>query len=275
MTDPEDTKSIIESRASAAIEELRGYLGELEERLPPGSQSWQHNDWLGRWARRVAQAIECHLGIDERHLFERNLPRFDSLQFKISGDNRAILELRQGLANILEELSSHPSTLLKAATMTSIGTQDDQPAARRPKTVFLIHGHDDAALNELDLLLRKQWQLEPVILRDVPSSSQTIIEKFEEVAGQSSFAIALLTPDDLVPTRLEGNPEEHRPRPNVVFELGWFCGRLGRSNVCIMRKRPAEIHSDLAGVERLEFGSIVEECALQLQSALRKAGLID
>lgn len=58
----------------------------------------------------------------------------------------------------------------------------------------------------------------------------------------------LLTPDDIgAPI---SNPETGRPRPrqNVVFELGYFIGRLGRHRVCGLVKGDIEILSDYLGV---------------------------
>lgn len=59
--------------------------------------------------------------------------------------------------------------------------------------------------------------------------------------------MVLLTPDD------EGHAVGHsslkkRARQNVVFELGYFTGRLGRGRVCAVFKEGVEIPSDYSGV---------------------------
>jgi predicted nucleotide-binding protein len=63
-------------------------------------------------------------------------------------------------------------------------------------------------------------------------------------------------------------------RPNAIFELGWFYGRLGRSRVCNLVKRGTSIQSDLAGIVSIEFIEKVDETVPALEKELRQAGLI-
>jgi len=62
-------------------------------------------------------------------------------------------------------------------------------------------------------------------------------------------------------------------RPNVVFELGWFCGRVGRSRTCILIKQPMAIPSDLHGMEYYEFSKSLRDCWADLDDELRPGGL--
>jgi len=83
---------------------------------------------------------------------------------------------------------------------------------------------------------------------------RTIIEKFE-VEGKVGFAVVLLTPDDL--GKAKDNSDFHqRARQNVILELGYFVGRLGRSKVCALVRGDLELPSDFAGVvyERFDDG---------------------
>jgi len=137
--------------------------------------------------------------------------------------------------------------------------------------VFIIHGHDESNTLRLKELLRDRFQLEPVVLADRSGRGRTIIEKFEQEATGCGFAFALLTPDDQVATR---SGEHTQARPNVVFELGWFYGRLGRSRVAILMKKGTSIHSDLAGIERYEFADDVREQAMKVEDELTRAGII-
>ncbi len=87
--------------------------------------------------------------------------------------------------------------------------------------------------------------LNPIILHEQPDQGRTIIEKFEDYA-QTSYAIALLTPDDI------GGPNadalKPRVRQNVIFEMGFFMGYLGRGRVAALIKSDLEIPSDYSGV---------------------------
>jgi predicted nucleotide-binding protein len=119
--------------------------------------------------------------------------------------------------------------------------------------VFIVHGHDDAALHSLARFLEKLG-LEALILRELPNQGRTIIEKFEHSAKEVGFAVILLTPDDLggVANKSE---RSSRARQNVIFELGYFAGALGRGRVCLLRKGEVEIPSDLFGVVYTEMDS--------------------
>jgi predicted nucleotide-binding protein len=90
--------------------------------------------------------------------------------------------------------------------------------------------------------------LVPVILHEQPNGGRTVIEKFEAYADVA-FAVVLLTPDDRGGLASD-QPDKYAPRArqNVVFELGYFLGKLGRDHVCALYKEGTDIPSDYAGV---------------------------
>jgi len=138
--------------------------------------------------------------------------------------------------------------------------------------VFIVHGHDEANLLKLKDLLKERYRLDCIIMAKQPGKGRTLIEKFEQEANEAGFAFALMTPDDLV--KVEGKNKYAQARPNVIFELGWFYGKLGRDRVCILFKEGTEIHSDLKGISQIRFKESVEEKVLEIEEELRAAGLI-
>jgi predicted nucleotide-binding protein len=98
--------------------------------------------------------------------------------------------------------------------------------------VFVAHGHDLAARDEVIRFLRT-LELRPVVLGEEPEVGRTIIEKFEDYSDVA-FAIVLLTPDDVGGT--ETADLKPRARQNVIFELGYFFGKLGRRKVVALYK---------------------------------------
>lgn len=150
--------------------------------------------------------------------------------------------------------------------------------------VFVVHGHDESVLIEVERLLRG-IALEPVILRQQPSQGRTIIEKFETYAAGVGFAIILLTADDegrsraRPPTRIPGSwkfrPKKlalwkPRARQNVILELGFFIGKLGRDRVCALYHAGVEIPSDYKGVL---FVSLAGRWKQELVRELGAAGI--
>jgi len=68
--------------------------------------------------------------------------------------------------------------------------------------------------------------------------------------------------------------EYAQARPNVIFELGWFYGRLSRERVCILFKEGTKIHSDLDGISRIQFQDSVLEKAVEIERELVSSGVL-
>lgn len=142
--------------------------------------------------------------------------------------------------------------------------------------VFVVHGRDDFAKNELDLIL-KEFGLEPVVLHRQADGGRTLIEKFEEYADVG-FAFILLTPDEYAYlAEDQEKPEserrtEVRARPNVIFEFGYFVGRLGRKRTCCLYKGDVQLPSDLDGIVYKRFERSPEEVGLAIRRELVAAG---
>ncbi len=140
------------------------------------------------------------------------------------------------------------------------------------KNIFIIHGHDEARLLELENILKEDFKLIPFVLKRLPNiGSPTIIEKFEFYAPQCSMAIALFTPDDVI----EKDGKQYlQARPNVIYELGWFSAKLTRKNVILLLKEGTDIFSDFQGILQLKFNIEVAEKYRDLLLEFRAKGLL-
>lgn len=139
--------------------------------------------------------------------------------------------------------------------------------------IFLVHGHDDTAKQEVARFLERLG-MEAIILHEQASGGRTIIEKLEEYS-KASFAIVLLTPDDECRTlNVKGTRVyRKRPRQNVVLELGFFVGLLGRGRVCaVVKGNDLEIPSDIIGVVWVEL-DLGGAWKTKLANELRHAGV--
>ena len=112
--------------------------------------------------------------------------------------------------------------------------------------IFVVHGHDEGAREGVARFIEKIG-LTAIILREQPNRGRTLIEKFVDHAREVGFAVVLLAPDDLGGAAAD-EAQKSRARQNVVFELGYFVGSLGRGRACLLRKGDVEIPSDLYGV---------------------------
>jgi predicted nucleotide-binding protein len=135
--------------------------------------------------------------------------------------------------------------------------------------VFVVHGHDEGALQAVARFL-ELIGLKAIVLREQPDQGRTIIEKFEACAREVGFAVILLTPDDLRGTAV-ATAQAARARQNVIFELGYFVGSLGRGRACLLRKGDVEIPSDLFGVIYSDFDHPGEGWKVKLARELKAA----
>lgn len=113
--------------------------------------------------------------------------------------------------------------------------------------------------------------LNPIILHEQANQGKTVIEKFEQHAAVS-YAIALLTPDDVGASNVGRERLQPRPRQNVLFEFGYFIGKLGRGCVCGLVKEGVEIPSDYSGVLYIDF-DVAGAWRLELLRELKAAKL--
>lgn len=92
--------------------------------------------------------------------------------------------------------------------------------------IFIVHGHNNES-KQIVARTISQLKLEPIILHEQAEQGRTIIEKFEKNSSDVNFAIILLTADDEGKAMRETDFKS-RARQNVVFEMGYFIGKLGR-----------------------------------------------
>lgn len=147
-------------------------------------------------------------------------------------------------------------------------TERTRPNGHR---VFLVHGRDEVLLQEVARFLER-LDLELIVLREQPNQGRTIIEKFEDYTDVG-FAVVLLTADDRGgPATQSYDSQQPRARQNVILELGYFLGRLGRSRVCALYIEGVEIPSDYSGVLYVKLDS-EGGWRLNLAKELKAAGL--
>ncbi len=138
---------------------------------------------------------------------------------------------------------SEPETIAAKVSRVAIVNRMD---------VFVVHGHDEATKQTVARFLERVG-LNPIILHEQSNRGRTIIEKFEDHA-EVQFAVVILTPDDV--GRLATEPEEalkFRARQNVIFEMGYFIGRIGRERVFPLTLGNIDIPSDYSGVVYTEM----------------------
>jgi len=138
------------------------------------------------------------------------------------------------------------------------------------RKVFVVHGHDNETKQTVARFLEKLG-LEAVILHERSNKGLTIIEKFERNADVA-YAVVLMTPDDVGAAKADAKDLNARARQNVVLELGYFMGKLGRKNVAAILRGDIERPSDYDGVVYIGY-DLNDGWKLLLAKELKEAGL--
>lgn len=142
------------------------------------------------------------------------------------------------------------------------------------RKVFVVYGHEQNTRGELEAMLRR-WNLDPLILDQIPSGGQTIIEKLESVRQEANYAIVLATPDDVGHRRDHPDERLQRARQNVVLELGMMLALLGRQRVAILLPSSADMErpSDIHGLIYIPYKDSVTEAGLTLAKEIDAQGI--
>jgi predicted nucleotide-binding protein len=182
--------------------------------------------------------------------------RSASTHWSLGGSDDPRIELRFLRQEIESELSKLQSINDRLDMWAPKGDMTPSPsAAAQPSTdapIFIVHGSDTLRAERVARVVKETTGRETIILREQANLGQTLIEKFEHHAAKASYAIVVLTPDDEGGRKDHG---EHRPRgrQNVIFEMGYFYGILGRSRVSVLLHPGVEKPSDMDGIVYIAF----------------------
>ena len=249
---------------------------ELVQQLQSEAEELQQGDTnaLDTLLRRTEMVIRNVLGDQSQYLrdldsisFHPSIasPRMPSDAYRGAWeDGKAALQ--NLLSTILEELVLFPR---KRET----GTPDEVSLDMTSEdSVFIVHGHD-TEMKEAAARTVERLGLKAVVLHEQPNKGRTIIEKLMDYSSVASFAVVLLSPDDLAFMRgEEPSTAKPRARQNVILELGFFLGKLGRSRVIAVHREEAgfEMPTDYSGVVFTPFderGTWKFELARELRAA--------
>ena len=252
------------------LDEIPG-LKQLSDRPPDLSVSPKFEKW--KRGARIAIANTFEPG--SNHIGEFRTIRFGifSTDLVSSPSNQAFREaFVDGLnsaAALLESMMDEIEEYWEDDDKSPSTPEVEAMIPRNANKVFVVHGHDESARETVARFLER-LELQPVILHEQPNQGRTIIEKFEDHADVG-FAVVLLTPDDMGGPR-GGKPQSKpRARQNVILELGFFLGKLGRQGVSSLVKGDVETPSDYDGVVYIDLDD-AGSWKMKLVQELKAAG---
>lgn len=253
-------------------------------------------DYSGYWTGSIEGTNRGGFSLDVRQAGDRisgvaklNEPALGQYEYVLEGTVADVLSARMvparqstsafslGVVQVICSMDAEDS--LSGRWKSEIGTEGILSAKRskplasalpKSNSVFLVHGHDEGSKHAVARFL-EQLGVNPVILQEQINRGMTVIEKFEEFADRAGFAVILMTPDDFGYPVGKEEEKKHRPRQNVVLELGFFAARLGRDKALVLTKGDVEMPSDVLGLvyEAMDKG---EGWKIRLARELKAAG---
>jgi predicted nucleotide-binding protein len=200
---------------------------------------------------------------------EARLPNDTGTQLRLT--NGAIVNIfDNGNTNVQGKNKADVQEILGVTTELQIRV----PEQRITRKVFVVYGHDQTSPTQLEAMLRR-WGLEPLILDQLPTEGQTVIEKLEGAIAEATFGVILATPDDEGYRANHPDERAYRARQNVVLELGMLLSKLGRQNVAILLKTQENMErpSDIQGLIYIAFkDDLAKEAGLTLAKTMAARG---
>jgi len=117
--------------------------------------------------------------------------------------------------------------------------------------VFVVHGRDETLKEAVAELLERAGSHEVTIVNERPSDRRMLVERFDELASESRYAVVLLTADDVGAPRLDSEREPYyspRARQGVVFEMGILVAALTPRCMCVLYEDGVELPFDMDGI---------------------------
>jgi hypothetical protein len=227
-----------------ALRRLQKYFFQISE---VRSKGYDSNDFL-TWQSNVKIVLSSFYGGGSLVFRE-----FDGIWFTPGGyyDGQPESDFVRGFDSGLEQaagfLKSRIDELEESAGMSgSVPREASIVLGSASRKAFVVHGHEHGIKETVARFLAK-LDVEPIILHEQPDRGRTLIEKFEGHASEVGYAVVVLTADDVAYSK--GHPEEHelRARQNVILELGYFIGRLGRKHTFALVEKALRYHPTFMG----------------------------
>ena len=256
-------------RKDKSMERLQSALSAISQlkQLPGFSSQFE------KWRRDTEVAISNTFGGKPKYAKDftdiRYIPIFFHSNMPASEDQGAYVRGLESAASMIESMIDEIKEYWEDDDQPMAAPSDGANGPEITNEVFVVHGRDEGAKETVARFLTKLG-LEPIVLHEKPNQGRTIIEKFEQYA-KVGFAVVLLTPDDSCADTHQLGSSRPRPRQNVILELGFFLGKLGRHRTCALRKGDVEIPSDYNRILYIPMDD--QAWQLELVRELKQAGL--
>ena len=147
---------------------------------------------------------------------------------------------------------------------------DEEVAPPLNSGIFVVHGELQTAVNTIQSFMEDlgiQLQQMPA----APEKGKGLVNSLEK-NPDASFALVLLNHDDAIALKRSAADASAGVRSGIVFQLGYFVGRLGLKRVCVLYTGGAETFVSDHGIQFLPMDN-GNGWQLLLARHLKRAGI--
>ena len=186
--------------------------------------------------------------------------------FMLNNEKFGKLELINHINGKIENLKI---LLEKIDFLTSINSNEKKiPSNKIEKNnVFIVHGHDNEVKEKVARFIERLG-FNPIIIQEQIGRNNSIMDQIE-LHSNVGYGIILYTPCDIGSRNIENVPLKNRARQNVVFEHGLLVGKIGRENICVLKKGEIELPTDWSGIV---FKTMDEDWKINIAKEMKGAG---
>lgn len=146
-------------------------------------------------------------------------------------DQYQLLALHRDLSYIFEVWSN-----------SRIGASIEEKLER----VFISHGRSVDWL-KVQNFIEKDIKILTLELAQEANLGRTVLQKLSEESDKCSYSVIIMTGDDY----LDNGPP--KARENVMHEIGFFQGKYGLKNVCLLYEEGTNIPSNISGLVYIPY----------------------
>ena len=252
-------------------ETVRSRLSRLLEQIPELRSQGRKSSFSTVWRQNAEGALTDYFGPGSWQLAQFKDIDFFPSAFRVGDpESKFVSCFLLGVETAEQNLKSRITELEEDARNNVTQPEEERSSDNaNSRKVFVVHGHDHGSKETVARFL-SQLELEPIILHEQPDKGRTIIEKFED-HSDVACAVVILSPDDVASPKGDLAIQEQRARQNVIFELGFFIGKLSRKHTFALLVHGVTKPSDTDGVLYISMNN--DTWKMQLVRELKSAGL--
>jgi len=188
-------------------------------------------------ASETQQALEY--AVEEARRLNHNYVATEHILLGLVRVDGNAMEVFRRLDVTVDHIRRQTRRVINESALSSSNTSSyESISSKKTNQVLLVYAHDIKAT------VNVAHYVENLGLQVVPFNESSDSDS-KNFAAEVVFVVVLLTPDDLGAPRSDAQNTKFRASQKVIYELGFFHGKLGHNRVCVLFKNDPETDMEL------------------------------